>query len=111
MLNKRTKEEELELLRQYLTDTCEDMECLDGCTSHGHEDDCPVTNPMAAFRQLKEMIDEARKYMTDAHAGTVRNITPLQALQEQASYYEDMMEEQDEEIKELLERLEYKETE
>lgn len=58
---------------------------------------------MAAFRQLREMILDAQKYITDTHAGMVRNITPLQALQEQASYYEDMMEEQDEEIKELLE--------
>ena len=105
MLNKRTKEEELKLLRQYLTDTCEDMECLDGCNSLAHEDDCPVVNVMAAFRRLREMILDAQKYITDAHAGQVRNITPLQALQEQASYYEDMIDEQDKLVKALEKKI------
>lgn len=53
------------------------------------------------LKLLREMILDAQKYATDAHAGQVRNITPLQALQEQASYYEDMMDEQDDEIEEL----------
>jgi len=44
---------------------------------------------------------EAQKYATDALAGDVRNITPLKALQEQAIYYEDMMDEQDREMEVL----------
>jgi len=44
---------ELDILKQYLTDTSEDMECLERCDSYGHEEDCPVANPMAAFRKLR----------------------------------------------------------
>jgi hypothetical protein len=49
--------------------------------------------------QLEQQILEAQKYATDAHAGEVRDITPLQALQEQAEYYEDMMDEMEAELK------------
>ncbi len=43
--------------------------------------------------ELQNLILEAQKYITDAHAGEVRDITPLEALQEQALYYEDMIDE------------------
>ena len=48
-------------------------------------------------------------YVTDAHASKVRDITPLQALQEVTEYYEDMMDDQDEAINNLeteIEKLE-----
>ena len=53
----------MEIYKQYLADTSEDMECLEGCDSYGHEDDCPVTNPMAAFRKLRQWIDDLQSGM------------------------------------------------
>jgi succinate dehydrogenase/fumarate reductase flavoprotein subunit len=68
---------------------------------------CPDCHDLAeSLRHHVKLVREAQKYMTDAHAGEVRNITPLQALQEQAVYYENMMESQDDEINELEHRLE-----
>ena len=45
------------------------------------------------IEELEQQILEAQKYATDAHAGEVRDITPLEALQEQSNYYEDMLDE------------------
>lgn len=45
------------------------------------------------LRYHVKMVSEAREYATDAHAGVVRHITPLEALQEQAEYYEGMLDE------------------
>lgn len=58
-------------------------------------------NDKERIKELKEQILEAQKYMTDAHAGEVRKITPLEALREQAEYYENMMDELEEEISKL----------
>jgi predicted nucleic acid-binding Zn-ribbon protein len=73
---------------------------------------CPDCHDLAeTLRHHVKMVDDARKYATDAHAGVVRHITPLEALQEQAEYYEDMMEDQDEAINDLEGRLEKQDTE
>jgi len=53
----------MEIYKQYLSDTSEDMECLEGCDSYGHEDDCPVANPMAAFRKLRQWVDDLQSGM------------------------------------------------
>lgn len=74
------------------------MELDDGCL------DC--LDLADALRKHVKMVNEARKYITDAHAGEVRDITPLQALQEQAQYYEDILDDQDEAIGGLEYRLE-----
>lgn len=64
--------------------------------------DCPDCKDLAeALRVHVKMVKEARQYATDAHAGELRNITPLEALQEQAEYYEDMMDDQDDAINDL----------
>ncbi len=61
--------------------------------------DCPDCHDLAeALRKHVKMVDDARRYVTDAHAGEVRQITPLEALRELTVYYEDMMEDQDEAI-------------
>ena len=60
---------EVETLRTFLADTTEDMECLDGCDSYGHEEDCPVVNPFAAWRNLRTKLEKAeqeRGMLTDA---------------------------------------------
>ncbi len=63
---------------------------------------CPDCKDLAeALRVHVKMVKEARQYITDAHAGELRDITPLEALQELSEYYEDMMDEQDKEIKNL----------
>jgi glutamate formiminotransferase len=63
---------------------------------------CPDCKDLAeALRVHVKMVKEARQYMTDAHAGELRNITPLEALQELTKYYEDMMDDQDDAINDL----------
>jgi ribosomal protein L7/L12 len=63
---------------------------------------CPDCKDLAeSLRVHVKMVKEAREYATDAHAGEVRKITPLEALQELTVYYEDMMDDQDKEIKNL----------
>jgi hypothetical protein len=63
---------------------------------------CPDCHDLAnALRAHVKMVREAREYATDVMAGEVRKITPLEALQEQAIYYEGMMDEQDVEIDNL----------
>ena len=52
---------ELRRLRLYLKDTSDDMECLPECDSYGHADDCPVTNVMQAFRNLRESVAALEK--------------------------------------------------
>ena len=49
----------------------------------------------AEIEQLKAQIREAQLYVTDAHAAKPRNVTPLQALQEISSYYEGLLDKQD----------------
>ena len=38
---------------QFCRDTTDGLDCLPGCNSNDHEDDCPLTNPSAAFRKLQ----------------------------------------------------------
>jgi hypothetical protein len=49
-----------ESLWQIVKDTVADMECLPGCDSLAHEELCPVTNPAAAWRQLREQVADLR---------------------------------------------------
>ena len=53
--------ERVGLMETYLKDTTEDLECLSGCDSYSHEIDCPVTNPMAAFRELRAQLVNLEK--------------------------------------------------
>lgn len=46
-------------LRQYVADTSDGFECLPNCDSFGHEEFCPVSNVVAAWRQLRERLAEA----------------------------------------------------
>jgi hypothetical protein len=41
-------------LHQFVKDTVEGFECLDTCDSYGHDDLCPVVNPVEAWRRLRE---------------------------------------------------------
>lgn len=41
-----------------VTDMSEGFECLPDCNSHGHESECPVTDPPSAFRLLRKRITE-----------------------------------------------------
>lgn len=50
---------EREARQQFISDVSEGMECLPGCDSHGHEEGCPVADPMAAFRNLRENLQRA----------------------------------------------------
>ena len=43
-----------------------------------------------------KLIKDAQEYMTDAHSSELRSITPLQALQELASYYEGLLDKEEE---------------
>ena len=52
---------ELARMRQYFHDTSDDMQCLEKCDSYGHEELCPVTNAMAAFRQLRAQLEEKER--------------------------------------------------
>jgi len=68
---------------------------------------CPDCHELAeALRVHVKMVKEARQYVTDAHAGELRDITPLEALQELTEYYEDMMDDQDEAINDLETEIE-----
>lgn len=58
-----TLEQELYFRRQFLTDVIDDMECLPGCDSVDHEELCPVTNPMQAFRQLREQLSQKNEFI------------------------------------------------
>ena len=49
---------ELARLRLYLHDTSDGFECLPACDGNGHEDECPVTNVVAAFRLLRTQVAE-----------------------------------------------------
>lgn len=51
-------EKDLKLSRAVVDDIFDDMECLPGCDSYGHETECPDVNPMAAFRKLRQERDE-----------------------------------------------------
>lgn len=57
------------LLRQYVDDTSDGFECLPKCDSYGHEDMCPVTNTVAAFRLLRGQLAEAQKRIAELEAG------------------------------------------
>ena len=46
--------------KQFLDDCSDDMECLPECNSYGHQELCPVTNPAAAWRQLREELNQLR---------------------------------------------------
>lgn len=59
-----------------------------------------------ALRVHVKMVKEARQYITDTHAGELRDITPLEALQEQALYYENVLDDQDESINDLETEIE-----
>jgi hypothetical protein len=45
-----------EALLQYVNDTSDGFECLPSCDSNGHEEECPVTNVVAAFRILRQKL-------------------------------------------------------
>ncbi len=63
---------------------------------------CPDCQDLAkALREHVEMVREAREYATDPHEAELRKVSPLVALQEQAMYYEGMMDEQEEAINDL----------
>jgi DNA repair exonuclease SbcCD ATPase subunit len=47
--------------QEIVRDTCADMECLPGCDSWGHEELCPVTNPQAAWRDLRSRLTAAEQ--------------------------------------------------
>jgi len=63
---------ELNRLRLYVRDTSEDMECLPLCDSNGHEELCPVTNVMQAFRLLRERLAEKTAALQQAETLTER---------------------------------------
>jgi hypothetical protein len=61
-------------LHQFVQDICDDtFECLPKCDSYGHEENCPVTNPVAAFRQLIEERDTLKARIEKLEAG-LRNL-------------------------------------
>ena len=74
---------ELTTLRLYLKDTSEDMECLPKCDSDGHEEFCPVTNVMAAFRLLREQLAALKKYCADIEAEREKDGIGLIQIREQ----------------------------
>ena len=45
--------------------------------------------------KLQNQITEAQKYVSDTHSADLKDVTPLQALQEVASYYEGLLDEED----------------
>jgi hypothetical protein len=49
------KEKQLE---QFLKDVSDDMECLPSCDSVAHDELCPKTNTVVAWRQLRDEIAE-----------------------------------------------------
>lgn len=64
--------------RQFISDTVDRMECLPKCDSYGHEELCPVTNPMEAFRKLRAERDALRALLKEAlpHIGCRITVTP-----------------------------------
>ncbi len=46
------------MLSQYLMDTSVGFECLSTCGSDGHEPECPVSNPVAAWRLTRDQLEQ-----------------------------------------------------
>lgn len=60
-------------LKQLVKDTCDDMECLPGCNSLAHDEQCPVVHPMEAWRalrrreqQLEEEVERFKQTLEDS---------------------------------------------
>lgn len=51
---------------QFLQDSTDDMECLPGCNSYGHEEICPVVNTAEAWRKLRERTHNAERERDEA---------------------------------------------
>ncbi len=43
------------------------------------------------IKGLQHQITEAQEFVTDTHSSKLREVTPLQALQEISSYYEELL--------------------
>ena len=41
---------------QFVADTCEGFDCLPTCNSDCHDELCPLTNPIVAWRQMQSTI-------------------------------------------------------
>lgn len=48
-------------LKQFLKDTVDEMECLPTCDSYMHDENCPVANPQAAWRNLRDELAKLRE--------------------------------------------------
>lgn len=55
----KAKTEECERWQAVVKDTVEDMECVEGCDSYGHNEGCPVAYPAVAWRMLRERLATA----------------------------------------------------
>jgi prefoldin subunit 5 len=54
------------MLSQYLMDTSVGFECLSGCGANGHEAMCPVSNPVAAWRLIRDQVQELTSQLDQA---------------------------------------------
>lgn len=59
-------EAEIANLKRFVADTCEGMDCIEGCDSYGHSDNCPVAYPIVAFRKLRDENEKLWKALDDA---------------------------------------------
>ena len=57
-----------EMLSQYLMDTSVGFECLPSCNSNGHDNTCPVKNPVAAWRLTRQEVTDLKSRLEKAEA-------------------------------------------
>ena len=62
------------MLSQYLMDTSEGFECLPGCDSNGHEQTCPVSNPVVAWRLIRDQAQDLKSQLEQAKAEELRRM-------------------------------------
>ncbi len=62
-------ERQLTTHKTLLKDICDDMDCLPKCDSFDHEELCPVVNPNAAWRTLRNQLADLRGLVVVANRG------------------------------------------
>ena len=64
------------MLSQYLLDTSQGFECLPGCNLDGHEETCPVRNPVVAWRLIRDQVQDLTSQLNQAKA-EVQQLWPM----------------------------------
>lgn len=93
----------VQTLRQYVADTSDGFECLPNCDSFGHEELCPVTNTVQAFRLLRERLAD-QDTVREAYCETLR-AEYAEKYRQLREEFERQLVQRDERVRELEQRL------